>query len=68
MAISKRIYTATEKSTGRKWDYVVKESWNNIYYSFNGPVLRFKRTRTEAKIAAKEAGDFQYRANTTAVA
>lgn len=28
-----RIYTATSKATGQRYDYVAKESWNKRYYS-----------------------------------
>jgi hypothetical protein len=55
------IRTSTNKATGRQWDYITKRSWDRTYYSYNGPIIRWRRTKAEAREAAQQAGDFQYK-------
>lgn len=55
-----QIHTSTNVETGRKWDYITKRAWDRTYYSFNGPVIRWQRSKSEARKAAQAAGDFRW--------
>lgn len=60
-----RVYTATNKETGRKWLFCVKVSWNRRYFQHvNHAEHEWFKSLGEARADAERQGKFEYIAHT----